>query len=105
MPWARAICRRRIRTIKKDNYLLLNNFPAVAFGGDDEGVKARRRDVNESGVVNKSRDMINNDAPSMFLHKILIIFTRFGEQKGAVEYFKIYGDFFRIFRALIVAPE
>src|ERR1700690_2204742 len=29
VPWARAICRRRIRTIKKDNYLLLNNIPAV----------------------------------------------------------------------------
>ena len=31
----------------------------LAFGGGDEGVKARRRDVNESGVVNKSRDLIN----------------------------------------------
>ena len=77
----------------------------MAFGGDDEGGKARRRDVNESGVVNKSRDLINKDAPGVFLHKILIIFARFGEQKGAVEYFKIYGDFFRIFRALIVARE
>ena len=77
----------------------------MAFGGADEGGKARRRDVNKSGVENRSRDLINKHVPRVFLHEILIIFARFGEQKDAVEYFKINGDFFRIFRSLFVARE
>ena len=65
----------------------------LAFGGGDEGGKAQRRDVNESGVVNQSHDLINKDAPGVFLHKILIIFARFGEQKCAAEYSENNGVF------------
>jgi hypothetical protein len=74
----------------------------LAFGGDEEGGKARRRDVNESGVVNKSRDLINKDASHAFLHKIMIILLSFGEQKCGAEYFGNYHIFLRILCALVV---
>ena len=61
--------------------------------------------LTKAELKNKSCDLINKHTPGVFLHKILIIFTRFGEQKGAVEYFKINGNFFRILYPLIVARE